>query len=243
MDRDVYDRMNEVEDRHWWFSARRDIISALISRMIADTQGITILEAGCGSGGNLTMLKKFGSVDAFELDLPSREAAKIKSGIDIQFGVLPDDIPFSHKKYDLIALFDVLEHIEADAKALSVLSDLLAPEGRILLTVPAFPLFWSSHDEKHHHFRRYTKQSLADAAKKAGLNIQFSSYFNTILLPLVLVSRGIKKLLQKESPDEALPPTWINTSLRSIFAFERHMTGRINLPAGLSLVAVLVKES
>jgi SAM-dependent methyltransferase len=242
MDRDVYDRMNEVEDRHWWFSARRDIIAALISRLFPASGGITILEAGCGSGGNLTMLKRFGSVDAFELDPPSREAAKIKSGLDIQYGVLPDEIPFRAERYDLITLIDVLEHVEADTKALSALSDLLTPEGRILLTVPAFPLFWSRHDEKHHHFRRYTKKTLGEAARNASLNVEFNCYFNSLLLPLVLISRGVKKLSGQESPDETLPPGWLNWLLHKIFAWERHLIGRISMPAGLSLVAVLAKK-
>ncbi|NTW56042.1 MAG: class I SAM-dependent methyltransferase [Chlorobiaceae bacterium] len=243
MDRDVYNRMNELENRHWWFSARRDIISELISRIFPHDKEIKILEAGCGSGGNLRMLQKFGSVDAFELDIPSCDAAKKKSGIDIRHGVLPDEIPFIDERFDLIALFDVLEHIEADARSLSVLADLLTTDGKILLTVPAFPAFWSRHDEKHHHFRRYTKQSLTDTARKADLKVIFSCYFNYLLLPFVLASRGVKKLSRDESPDESLPPCWLNWLLRRIFALERYIIGKVNVPAGLSLVAVLIKES
>ena len=244
MDRDVYNRMNELENHHWWFSARRDIISTLIFRIFQPAaDGMKILEVGCGSGGNLLMLRKFGSVDAFEVDHPSREAAIIKSGIDIQYGVLPNEIPFKNERYDLIALFDVLEHVEADKSSLAVLSELLTPEGKILVTVPAFPLFWSLHDQKHHHFRRYTKQTLADTAGGASLKVEFSFYFNSLLLPLVLVSRGLKKLTHNETPDETLPPEWVNWILHRIFASERHMIGKFNLPVGLSLGAVLVKES
>ncbi|NTU49630.1 MAG: class I SAM-dependent methyltransferase [Desulfobulbaceae bacterium] len=235
--------MNEFENQHWWFSARREIISTLIARIFSTGDGIKILEAGCGSGGNLRMLQKFGSVDAFELDIPSCDAAKKKSGIDIRHGVLPNDIPFKSERYDLIALFDVLEHIEADTTSLSALSDCLTPEGRILVTVPAFPFFWSSHDEKHHHFRRYTKQTLADTARNASLKVEFSFYFNSLLLPSVLISRGVKKLSHKELPDETLPPVWLNWLLRQIFAWERHMIGKVSFPSGLSLGAVLVKES
>lgn len=243
MDRDVYNRMSELENHHWWFSARRDIISTLISRIVSPADGIKILEVGCGSGGNLLMLQKFGFVDAFEVDLSSREAAKMKSGLDIQYGVLPNEIPFKSQRYELIALFDVLEHVETDTISLSVLSDLLTPEGKILVTVPAFPLFWSRHDQKHHHFRRYTKRTLADTARKASMKVEFSFYFNSLLLPLVLVSRGVKKLMHKETPDETLPPDWLNWLLRRIFAWERHMIGKLSVPIGFSLGAVLVKEN
>jgi SAM-dependent methyltransferase len=242
MDRDVYSRMNELENLHWWFSARRDIIAALISRIVPAPERLKILEAGCGSGGNLLMLQNFGSVDAFEVDLPSLEAAKKKSGLDIQYGVLPYEIPFRSERYDLIALFDVLEHVEADTASLSALSDRLTPEGRILVTVPAFPFFWSRHDEKHHHFRRYTKQTLVDTAGNASLKVACSGYFNSLLLPFVLLSRGVKKLSHDESADETLPPDWLNWLLRQIFAWERHMIGKASFPAGLSLWAFLVRE-
>lgn len=241
MERSVYDRMNELETQHWWFTARRSIIASLIEPLLKGKPDAAILEAGCGSGGNLSMLGHFGKVDAFEFDADARSAAVEKSGLDVHFGALPGELPFADRRYDLIGLFDVLEHIEAEDASLSALAGYLDERGKILLTVPAFPFLWSKHDERHHHFRRYTRASLAEAAQKAGLKVSYSCYFNTFLFPLAMASRALKSLTGSEQPDDQLPPAWLNAALARVFGFERHLLGHVRMPFGLSLAAVLEK--
>lgn len=241
MDRSVYDRMNELEARHWWFTARRAIIATLIRRELGGGTDKSILEAGCGSGGNLSMLKQFGHVDAFEYDEMARQHATEKSGLDIRFGALPQELPFEDRRYDLIGLFDVLEHVEADTASLSALAGLLNTQGKILVTVPAFPFLWSKHDERHHHFRRYTRASLEQAAREAGLKVSYSSYFNMFLFPLAVAARALKRLTGSDTPDDRLPAPMLNSLLTRVFGFERRLLGRIRLPVGLSLAAVLEK--
>lgn len=239
MDRAVYDRMSDLEMQHWWFVGRRDILASLVSRLLPAGQAARILEAGCGSGGNLGMLSRFGQVDAFEYDDDARRAASSRSGLIVHPGSLPGEVPLEGHLYDLIALFDVLEHVEADVASLAALSRRLAPGGRILVTVPAFPLLWSRHDETHHHFRRYTRASLGSAAQAAGLRVCYASYFNFFLFPLALALRGLKMLTGSAAPDDTLPSHTMNAALKRIFRTERHLLGRIRLPIGLSLAAVL----
>jgi SAM-dependent methyltransferase len=240
MERSVYDRMNDLEARHWWFAARREVIAALIERH-AQSPDTRILEAGCGSGGNLALLGRYGQVDAFEYDDIARAHACEKSGLDIRPGALPEAIPFEGKRYDLIGLFDVLEHVEADQASLAALASRLEDGGRLLVTVPALPMLWSAHDERHHHFRRYTRKSLAKAAQAAGLKVTYTSYFNMFLFPLAVAARLAKAITRSNTPDDALPPRWLNAALRRVFAAERYLVGRLRLPVGLSLVAVLEK--
>lgn len=239
MDRAVYERMDVLEAKHWWFAARREIIAALIGRELTRKPGARILEAGCGSGGNLDMLRRFGAVDAFEYDGTAREAAKVKSGLDIRPGALPQDVPFETERYDLIGLFDVLEHIDSDAESLAALAGRLGPDGKIIVTVPAFPFLWSRHDVSHHHFRRYTRRSLAEAAEKAGLRVRWSSYFNTLLFPLAIVTRAAKRLTGSDVPDDKFPAAPVNAALKRIFGSEKHLVPRVRMPFGLSLAAVL----
>lgn len=239
MDRDVYERMEWLETKHWWFLARRQIIETIISRCVRPNGQIRLLEAGCGTGGNLAMLAKFGSIDAFEFDPLARAAASKQIGREIPFGALPNEIPFGSGQFDLIGLFDVLEHIEDDIASLAALRNTLKPQGVIVVTVPAFPLMWSRHDETHHHFRRYTKRSLKSVAADAGLRVENSFYFNSTLFPLALAMRALKSVIGNETPDDAMPSHVVNETLRRIFAFERHLIGRISLPVGLSLGAVL----
>jgi hypothetical protein len=133
----------------------------------------------------------------------------------------------------------VLEHIDDDVASLRRLGALLGDDGRILLTVPAMPFLWSSHDELHHHKRRYTRASLQAATKAAGLRVEHIGYFNALLFPLALAQRMLAKLTGSRQPIDALPSPTVNGVLRSIFASERHLVGRVRLPVGLSLFAVI----
>jgi SAM-dependent methyltransferase len=241
MDRLVFERMNQQEAVHWWFVARRDMIRTTIERLIKLPAGADILEAGCGTGGNIDMLMRLGHLDAFEFDTEARVIAAAKSGSEVPFGALPDDIPFAGKTYDLIGLFDVLEHIEDDHATLANLGARLKPGGRILVTVPALPWLWSQHDVRHHHFRRYTRATLAKVATKAGLRVERSFYFNSFLLPVAVGLRAAKALTRSAAPDDTLPGPLLNRALRRVFASERHLIGRLRLPIGLSVCAILAR--
>ena len=243
MDRSVYERMNEQEAAHWWFSARREIIRTTISRLVRLPESADILEAGCGTGGNLAMLQNMGQLDAFEYDDIAREIAAEKAGMEIPFGELPSKIPHEDKKYDLIGLFDVLEHIEDDRTTLSSLGERLKDGGKILITVPALPWLWSRHDERHHHYRRYTRKSLEKTVQDAGLELKHSFYANYFLLPVAMGLRALKALLRSESPDDQMPSNWLNRVLYRIFAAEQHLIGRISMPVGLSVCAVVSKPA
>ncbi len=140
--------------------------------------------------------------------------------------------------YDLIALLDVLEHIEDDEAALRSIRTLLKPGGRILLTVPANRWMWSAHDTVHHHFRRYNPGSLRAVASAAGLKLYHLSHFNTLLFPLAAAARLAGKLAGREEADDAQPPAPLNAAFTSIFGLERHLLGRVPLPFGISLFAV-----
>lgn len=239
MDRDVYARMDQLEAHHWWFVGRREIIRTAIERLIALPQRAAILEAGCGTGGNLAMLSSLGELDAFEYDDIARRRAEEKSDRTLPFGALPDQIPGEDRAYDLIGLFDVLEHVEADEASLAALGRRLSKDGRLILTVPAYGWLWSKHDERHHHFRRYTKASLKEAAAAAGMTVERSFYFNSFLFPVVVAVRALKAVLGHDTPDDDLPSPVMNRLLSRVFRTERHLVGTIPMPFGLSLCAVL----
>ncbi|WP_278391314.1 class I SAM-dependent methyltransferase [Sphingobium yanoikuyae] len=239
MDRSAYTSMNAQEGEHWWFVARRAIIDGLIRDHVALPDDARILEAGCGTGGNLALLAQHGNVDALEYDDEARAIAAARGVATVEAGALPEKVGFGDRRYDLIALLDVLEHVDQDEASLAALRGRLAAGGRLLVTVPAVPWLWSDHDVLHHHKRRYTHDGLARVAAAAGLRVEASGYFNSLLFPLAVAQRLAHQLLRREAPLDARPAPWLNRSLQQVFAAERHMLGRINFPIGLSLYAIL----
>ena len=231
--------MSAQEQDHWWFVARRAIIDNLVRTNIALPADARILEAGCGTGGNLALLAQYGALDAMEYDADARALAAARGLCRVEPGALPDAIGFDDTLYDLIVLLDVLEHVEEDEASLSALGARLTPNGRLLLTVPAAPWLWSEHDVLHHHKRRYTHDGLLKVVAAAGLQVEASGHFNSLLFPLAVAQRFAHQLLRRDTPLDARPSPLVNAALQRIFAAERHLLGRFSLPMGLSLYAVL----
>jgi SAM-dependent methyltransferase len=238
MERIIYDRMAEHDTRHWWYRARRKVLSALIKRYAAVPAKAQILEIGCGTGHNLGMLGAFGSVDAIEVDAQARSLASQRLGRDVRNAPLPELSGIAEASYDLIALLDVLEHIEDDHAALVSIGKRLKGNGRVLLTVPAHPWMWSGHDVANHHHRRYTRAAFRAVIEGAGFRIERLSAFNSLLFPLAVAQRGMSKLIGKEGSDDALPSAPINAAFEAIFGLEAHLVGKVPMPPGLSFVAI-----
>ena len=239
MERAVFDRMAELDQHHWWFTARRRILSSVIRRIVRPPAEARILELGCGTGHNLAMLGKYGALDACELDVCARALASKRLGREIKSARLPDLSMFERDAYDLVALLDVLEHVPDDVASLKAILKRLNPGGALLLTVPANPWMWSAHDVAHHHHRRYRKQEIRKLAEDAGYDIELLSPFNSLLFPPIAAVRLVGKLTGKDDSDDAMPSAPVNRALDAIFGLERSLVGRVPLPFGVSLVAVL----
>src|ERR1700712_5747123 len=136
MDRIVYDRMAAHDSTHWWYRARRDILADYLTREGNLPKDARILEIGCGTGHKLPMLGAFGSVEAIEIDPAARAIASERLRPPGTSAPLPALPGVERGAYDLIAVLDVVEHIEDDVAALKAMSSCLKPGGKILITVP-----------------------------------------------------------------------------------------------------------
>lgn len=241
MNPDAYLEMAAVEDRHWWFVGRRQILSNFLSTLDLDPQS-SIIEVGCGTGGNLGMLAEFGRVHAIEMDPNARAIAirKTNGQCDIRAGSCPNDIGFGEERFDLICMFDVLEHVEQDVETLIALRHHLKNDGRILLTVPAYQWLYGPHDNFLHHKRRYSARGLREKVLKAGLSPIRMSYFNTLLFPFAAIARLKDKIFKNsKASGQAVPSKMINSVLRATFAAETVLLKTTNLPYGVSILCLL----
>lgn len=238
MERSVYREMAEFDQRHWWYRARRDVVAALIRRQALPSPEGHILEIGCGTGHNLPMLSQFGHVDALELDEEAREIAAKRLGRTVMDSPLPElaGVPDAH--YDLIAALDVIEHIDDDTASLNSIAAKMRPGGKFVMTVPAHPWMWSTHDVVNHHKRRYSKAQLRRLIEASPMKLQKIGYFNSLLFPVAVADRLSSKLRGKDNADVKLPSKPLNAALETVFAAERHLIGRLPLTPGVSLFAV-----
>jgi len=127
----------EQERAHWWFRGRRAVLVAEMARHLSDAGtdgGCRIAEIGCGSGGMLGALGRFGPAVGVEPDPALGERARAR-GLDVRAGALPDDLPLEDGRWDAACLFDVLEHVDDEAGSLRARRRLLGPGGCLVATV------------------------------------------------------------------------------------------------------------
>jgi len=159
--------------------------------------------------------------------------------------------PFG-KPFDLIGMFDVLEHVPEDLETLRALRDALAPGGRLMLTVPAHQYLWSYFDEAARHCRRYSSREIRERLVEAGFEVEFQSQFMTCIFPLVWLFRRVSSWNQRPGPEDAKALTLrefrvvpvINGLLAALLRLEALWLSRgYRLPIGTSLIVVARRTS
>jgi SAM-dependent methyltransferase len=238
LEEQVYDELYRLEDTHWWFRGRRAVIEALLGRAELP-DGPRILDAGCGTGRNLVDLGKLGEASGVDDSERAVEFCRKRGLADVRRASLTE-LPFEDATFDLILLADVIEHVDDDAGALAELRRVARDGADLVVTTPAYQWLWSRQDEQHKHFRRYTRPELVERLRAAGWAPDLATYFNSILLPPIAITRKLgRRFVGDEKLDTELTPGPLNGPLRWPMEFEAKLIGAgVRLPFGVSIGAL-----
>lgn len=239
-----YKEMSEREDHYWWHTGRMDIVDKQLAKLSNGKKGLKILNVGCGTGGTIPTLEKYGKVINIDISPEALKFLKMRG----HTGTLIKDhrLPFKDSEFDLVIALDVLEHIEQDQLALNEWGRILKKNGKVFITVPAYKFLWSGHDTALHHHRRYTRNRLDRDLAKASFKKLKNSYMITFSLILVVGFRFLYKLSGRKMSENAsyvsLAPI-INTLFDRLLRIEGTLLQAINLPFGTSVLGVYEKTN
>jgi SAM-dependent methyltransferase len=240
MDRAALAHMAATEATHWWFVGRRSVIDAILDSIDLPQDGV-ILEAGCGTGGNLATLARRGHITAFDPHIDALAFAQNRHpDLDIRQGALPSELPYDEASFDLVAALDILEHVEDDRASAHALASLVRPGGWLLVPVPAHQALWGSHDRRLHHLRRYGRRQVLDLFADCDVDLVRVTPFNIVLSPIAIVYRVGERLLGLDlGNQERLLPWPINATLGALFRLESLLVRKgVPIPFGLSYAAI-----
>lgn len=243
MEKSQYNVMSEVEDSHFWYKGMRLITNSIL-KSILKSKKINILDAGCGTGGNLRFLNTYGSVQGIDISDYAIKLAKEKGIHNIKKGSI-DKIPFADKSFDLVTCFDVLGQKQVNEdRAINEIYRVLKSGGFLLLRVAAYDWLIGNHDIHVQSSRRYTKRRLAKLLLSKKLIPIKKTYANTILFPLIAMKRLVFKPFKIKSLNSDVRPV---NNLLNIFLYvpliiENFIIRFTNLPFGMSVI-ILAKKN
>lgn len=218
--------------------------------LIAKHLGKNILEVGSGDRSFTNQIlkhtKQFDRIISIEPSATLFELHENKYKFPDHMSFYMMDL-FNMTK-DTFGLFDtalfihVLEHIEKDREALNKVHELLTPNGKVLIEVPAMAFLFSVHDEMLGHYRRYNKKTLTAIVDTDKYVILDMWYQDIIGVLGSLYFFKIKKTKLASTDGVQLVKNQGNVYDKYIIPFESFIEKFIRFPLGLSVTAVLQKK-
>ncbi len=241
---DEYRVMFELEDHYWWYRGVRTLLRALLERYAPPNA--RLLDGGCGTGANLRWLEEFGSAIGVDISLQAIRFCRAR-GLPAAraFVASLDELPFPNDGFDVVISTEVICNIADDAATFVELARVLKPGGVLIVQVPAYQWLWSIHDVAVGHRRRYAGRDLRAKIERAGFRIERLTHANAFFLPAIaaerLAFRSVRTGRVVRSDLQPLPAL-VNAMLSALFVAEMRLVSRVDLPYGLSLIAVARKS-
>lgn len=239
MNLEEYERMYQAEETQWWYAGMRAISFRLLDGVSSGSP--RILDAGCGTGNNVSHLSRLGQAVGIDLSEEALRFCRLRDVAVARAAI--GSLPFPDGVFGLVTSFDVLYHrwVVDDRAALRELARVLRPGGVLLLRVPALRLLWGAHDEAVHSRHRYTTGEVRRLLGEAGLAPLRVSYANTLLFPLILVRRLLDRITGRQGSDVSFLPAPLERIFRSLLLAEAWWLSRRSLPVGASVFGLARK--
>jgi SAM-dependent methyltransferase len=251
-----YRRMYEAEEEQWWYAGQRAIASRLLrgelARLVAERRraGVPpgwsprLLDAGCGTGGNLAAHASLGRAVGVDL-APEAIAYCRQRGVSAVRGSVLR-LPFRDASFELVTSYDVIYHawVSDDRAAVAEIARVLRPGGLFLVRVPALRALWGAHDVEVQSRHRYTRGELVRLLEAGGFELRRASYCNSLLFPVLLARRSLDRLLSRRGSDVGFLPAPLEWTFRRALLLEAAVVGSgLSLPIGASVVALARKPA
>jgi SAM-dependent methyltransferase len=247
VDRLEYEKLDQAEDRMWWFAALHRNLLMFASRLPVRTADLPILDAGCGTGGFLVRLaRRYPERAMLGLDVDGLACARaaVKSARPVCAGSI-NELPIADGALAAIFSADVLCHDGVnECRALRQFHRCLAEDGRLILNLPAYRWMLSRHDAAVCNARRYTASGLRRLLQASGFHPIYVSYWNILLFPLMVITRKLFPANPKVASDVRPYPRAIDVLCRAAMGIEAALLrAGVRFPFGGSIIAVAVRRS
>jgi SAM-dependent methyltransferase len=235
---------SRVEAEHFWFRGFRAFVEPLVEQAAAGRRDLRLLDCGCGTGHNLTLLGRYGRAAGFDLTATGLDLARQRGAPLARASIT--HIPFRDAAFDLVTSFDVLQYVEDDAAVMREIARVLAPGGTAIVTAAAMRVLRGGHAAQWPEVRRYAPGRIRRIAAAAGLRVERASYLFASLFPVMLGVRTADRLFGSERGGDdwemRVPPAPINATLSWLLRTEAAVTRRAPMaPAGSSVLLVAQK--
>lgn len=243
MELDEYGRIAAVEDEHWWYQNTRAVMADLLGPWLGTSQ--TILDAGCGPGGNGAWLARHGKVAALDLAPEGlRFVRDRRPELDPVRGSVTA-LPFPNRRFDVVVAITVVYSVPDDDLAVAELARVLRPGGALLLIEPAFQALRRAHDKTVGGVHRYRRPELAALASRAGLTVQRATYAYSFLTPpaaaLSVADRLRPGTVSAAGSD--VERRWLDGLFEPLARLERRRLRHRDLPFGTSVIVVATRPT
>ena len=238
-----------AEQDHFWFRGFRRFVGPVVARAAAGRRDLRVLDAGCGTGTNLTrLLDQYGRAHGLDLTWRGLEFAR-SQGRERLLQASITAIPFRDATFDLVTSFDVLQTLtlEQARDALREIHRVLVSGGAMVLNVAALELLRGNHSVLAEERHRYTRPMLRGAVTGAGFRVARLTYTNASLFPLMFAVRATQRLVGLKPAEDAegeitVPAAPVNAALSTLLSVEAALVRHVPMPVGSSLLCLAYKD-